>query len=201
VKTLADLKGRKIGYSVGGFRGSPAQDDAGQGQSQAGGRDPGERQLLAIAGAAVEAGGRGDRRFSQFRAEPARSGQKAGSGVLPEEEGVPPYDELVLVANREELNDPRLGRFMAALEQATLYIVNHPDDAWKAFMTQHKDLDDELNRRAWRDTLPRLARRPAALDEARYKRFAHFFVQTGRDHRGAAGFQLRRAIAVAGMRR
>jgi putative hydroxymethylpyrimidine transport system substrate-binding protein len=68
---------------------------------------------------------------------------------------------------------------MAALEQATLYIINHPDDAWKAFVTKHKDLDDELNRRAWRDTLPRLARRPAALDEARYKRFIQFLAKQG----------------------
>ena len=68
---------------------------------------------------------------------------------------------------------------MAALEQATLYLINHPDEAWKAFIAEHKDLDDELNRRAWRDTLPRLARRPAALDEARYKRFAQFLVKQG----------------------
>ena len=40
-------------------------------------------------------------------------------------------------------------------------------------------MDDELNRRAWRDTLPRLARRPAALDEARYKRFAQFLFKQG----------------------
>ncbi|MEK9905362.1 MAG: ABC transporter ATP-binding protein, partial [Rhodospirillales bacterium] len=38
----------------------------------------------------------------------------------------------------------------------------------------HKNLDDELNRRAWRDTLPRFSMRPAALDDARYRRFAEF---------------------------
>lgn len=68
---------------------------------------------------------------------------------------------------------------MAALEQATLYLINHPDEAWKAFIAKHRDLDDELNRRAWRDTLPRLARRPAALDEGRYKRFANFLFKQG----------------------
>ena len=105
--------------------------------------------------------------------------KKPGRAFYPEEEGLPPYDELVLIARRDDLNDPRLGRFMAALEQATLYLINHPDEAWKAFIAEHKDLDDELNRRAWRDTLPRLARRPAALDEARYKRFAQFLVKQG----------------------
>ncbi|MFP6690922.1 MAG: ABC transporter ATP-binding protein, partial [Alphaproteobacteria bacterium] len=39
--------------------------------------------------------------------------------------------------------------------------------------------DDELNRRAWRDTLPRFALRPAALDRARYARFARFMQEQG----------------------
>jgi putative hydroxymethylpyrimidine transport system substrate-binding protein len=37
-----------------------------------------------------------------------------------------------------------------------------------------KELDDELNRRAWRDTLARFALRPRALDVNRYRRFAAF---------------------------
>ncbi|MFW6028289.1 MAG: ABC transporter ATP-binding protein, partial [bacterium] len=36
------------------------------------------------------------------------------------------------------------------------------------------ELDDELNRRAWHDTLPRFALRPYALDRGRYARFARF---------------------------
>jgi putative hydroxymethylpyrimidine transport system substrate-binding protein len=35
-------------------------------------------------------------------------------------------------------------------------------------------LNDELNRRAWKDTLPRFALRPGALDKNRYNRFAAF---------------------------
>jgi putative hydroxymethylpyrimidine transport system substrate-binding protein len=42
-----------------------------------------------------------------------------------------------------------------------------------------KELDDELNRRAWRDTLPRFALRPAALDSRRYARFAAFLEEMG----------------------
>jgi putative hydroxymethylpyrimidine transport system substrate-binding protein len=41
------------------------------------------------------------------------------------------------------------------------------------------DLDDELNRKAWADTLPRFALRPAALDSARYRRFAGFLAAQG----------------------
>jgi putative hydroxymethylpyrimidine transport system substrate-binding protein len=117
--------------------------------------------------------------FRNFELNQLDLAGKPGRAFYPEEEGVPPYDELVLVANRDQLDDSRLGRFMMALEQATLYILNHPQDAWKAFVAKHKELDDELNRRAWRDTLPRLARRPAALDEASYNRFAHFLARQG----------------------
>ena len=179
VKTLADLKGRKIGYSVGGFEEALLKTLL----AKAGLKlddvtlvnvnfslSPAllSKQVDAVIGA-----------FRNFELNQMDLAKKPGRAFYPEEEGVPPYDELVLVANRDQLKDPRLGRFMTALEQATLYILNHPDDAWKAFIAQHKDLDDELNRRAWRDTLPRLARRPAALDEARYKRFANFLVKQG----------------------
>jgi putative hydroxymethylpyrimidine transport system substrate-binding protein len=41
------------------------------------------------------------------------------------------------------------------------------------------ELDDELNRRAWADTLPRFALRPAALHEGRYERLAEFLAERG----------------------
>lgn len=179
IKTLTDLKGRKIGYSVGGFEEALLKTLL----AKAGLKlddvtlvnvnfslSPAllSKQVDAVIGA-----------FRNFELNQMDLARKPGRAFYPEEEGVPPYDELVLVANRDQLNDPWLGRFVTALEQATLYILNHPDDAWKAFIAKHKDLDDELNRRAWRDTLPRLARRPAALDEARYKRFANFLAKQG----------------------
>ena len=97
----------------------------------------------------------------------------------PEEEGVPAYDELILVADKDKLADPRFKRFVTALERATLYIENHPSDAWELFIKNHKDLNDDLNKRAWADTLPRLAADPAALNRDRYARFAAFLTARG----------------------
>ena len=179
VKTLADLKGRKIGYSVGGFEeallkamlakaGLKTEDVTLVNVNFSLSPALLSKQVDAVIGA-----------FRNFELNQLDLAKKPGRAFYPEEEGVPPYDELVLVANRDRLNDPRLRRFLTALEQATQYILNHPDAAWKGFVAQHKDLDDELNRRAWRDTLPRLARRPAALDEAGYKRFAQFLAKQG----------------------
>jgi putative hydroxymethylpyrimidine transport system substrate-binding protein len=102
-----------------------------------------------------------------------------GRAFYPEEEGVPTYDELIFIANNAALDDPRLSRFLDAVEQGVQYLVNHPDDSFALFVQDRPELDDELNRRAWADTLPRFALRPAALDTARYARFAAFLERQG----------------------
>lgn len=96
-----------------------------------------------------------------------------------EEEGVPPYDELIYVANPQTMDADRLRRFLAATEEATQYIVNHPEESWRVFAATAPELQDELNARAWVDTLPRFALRPAALDQGRYARFEAFLHETG----------------------
>ena len=104
---------------------------------------------------------------------------KPGRAFYPEEHGVPAYDELILTANSGKLDDPRLPKFLDALEQATVYLMNHPQEGWELFIKAYPDLDDELNKRAWRDTLRRFAKRPRALDEVRYSRFAKFLKERG----------------------
>ena len=92
---------------------------------------------------------------------------------------MPAYDELIFIANTGALGDPRLPRFLDAVEQGVQYLVNHPDESFELFVRGRPELDDELNHRAWTDTLPRFALRPAALDVARYARFAEFLAHQG----------------------
>jgi putative hydroxymethylpyrimidine transport system substrate-binding protein len=47
------------------------------------------------------------------------------------------------------------------------------------FAKGRPEVDNELNRRAWRDTLPRFALRPASLDRGRYERFGQFLIDSG----------------------
>src|SRR3546814_6369976 len=79
----------------------------------------------------------------------------AGRCFYPEEEGVPAYDELVYVAHAETLDEDKIARFLAATERATVYMVNHPEASWEVFAGTAPELQDELNARAWVDTLPR----------------------------------------------
>ncbi|NJO83585.1 MAG: ABC transporter substrate-binding protein [Blastochloris sp.] len=89
--------------------------------------------------------------------------KQPGRAFYLEEEGIPTYDELVFVAHRSQLDEPHLLSFMRAVERGVLYSINHPDEAWAVVIERYPQLDGELNRRAWRDTLPRFALRPAAL--------------------------------------
>ena len=96
-----------------------------------------------------------------------------------EEEGVPTYDELIYVANKEKMDADLIRRFLQATELATQYIVNHPQESWEVFKSSSTELDDALNAKAWVDTLPRFALRPEALDEGRYNRFEAFLAASG----------------------
>jgi putative hydroxymethylpyrimidine transport system substrate-binding protein len=65
------------------------------------------------------------------------------------------------------------------MEAGVQYLINHPEESWNLFIHGRKDLDNELNRRAWRDTLSRFALRPGAMDRNRYLRFARFLKDGG----------------------
>ncbi|GGE52539.1 ABC transporter substrate-binding protein [Actibacterium pelagium] len=96
-----------------------------------------------------------------------------------EEEGLPSYDELIYVANPDLMDKDMIARFLAATEKATQYIINHPRKSWLIFRDTSPELNDELNAKAWVDTLPRFALRPAAVDAGRYARFETFLKDAG----------------------
>jgi putative hydroxymethylpyrimidine transport system substrate-binding protein len=78
-----------------------------------------------------------------------------------------------------EIEADKIARFLAATEKATQYMVNHPEESWKIFSGTAKELQDELNKRAWVDTLARFALRPSAFDFIRYRRFEEFLHEAG----------------------
>jgi len=91
-----------------------------------------------------------------------------------EDYGVPAYDELIIVARRDEVARPAIKKFLAALKQGSDYLQAHPQESWLAFVKAHPELDTELNRQAWVKTLPLFARDPARLDRQRYQHYEQF---------------------------
>lgn len=92
----------------------------------------------------------------------------------PEKYGFPMYDELILITNKNKINDPRLPKFIRALEQGVTYLQKKPYACWKIFATNHPELNNTSNEKAWFLTLPYFARDPAKLDRTRYQNLANF---------------------------
>ncbi|MDA0654175.1 MAG: ABC transporter substrate-binding protein [Proteobacteria bacterium] len=179
VRDIGDLRGRKIGYSVGGF-----EDALLSAMLARHGLDLDDVELVnvnfslspaLISGQVAAVIGA----FRNFELNQMDLVGRPGRAFFVEEEGVPAYDELILVAHAGRGSDPRLRAFIDALERGVQYLVNHPAESWQLFIAGRPELDDELNRRAWADTLPRFALRPGALDRARYIRFAEFLRAQG----------------------
>ena len=179
IKKIADLKGKKVGFSVGGF-----EDALLQSMLAKHGLTLKDVELINVNFSLSPAliAGKVDAvigAFRNFELNQMDIIKRPGRAFFPEEEGVPAYDELIVVAKKDKAYDPRYRRFLDAVGNAVTFLINHPDDAWKLFIKNNKKLDNELNRRAWRDTLPRLALRPVAFDKVRYQRFAAFLKKQG----------------------
>lgn len=179
IQSLADLKGGKIGFSVGGFEdallsamlnkvGLTLEDVTLVNVNFSLSPSLISGQVDAVIGA-----------FRNFELNQMDIVGRPGRAFFVEEEGVPTYDELIVVAHSDRVDDDKLRRFVTAIERGAQYLVNHPQESWALFIKGRKDLDDELNRRAFRDTLARFALRPAALDRGRYERFAKFLKEKG----------------------
>lgn len=179
INSLTDLKGKTVGFSVGGF------EDAVLGAMLKTASLSLEDVTLVNINFALSPSlitGKVDAvigAFRNFELNQLDIEGQPGKAFYPEENGVPVYDELILVSKNDRTDDPRFRTFLDVVEDATLYLTNHPDEAWELFIKAHPDLDNELNKRAWNDTLPRLAKRPAALDTKRYNRMAEFMKASG----------------------
>lgn len=178
VQSIADLKGKKVGYSVGGFETAVlGQMLEGVGLTM----DDVElininfaltpallsQQVAAVIGA-----------FRNFELNQLSLNDARGLAFFPEDHGVPAYDELIVLAQEARAQDPKVQAFLQAVERAARDIADDPDGTWEDFIKEKDGLDDALNALAWRDTAPLLASR-VALDAARYQSFAAFMVKRG----------------------
>lgn len=179
IDTPADLKGKKVGFSVGGVEEAVLSTVLGKH-----GVAPDDVEMINVNFSLSPAlmSGQVDAvigAFRNFELNQMEIEGVEGRCFYIEEEGVPSYDELIYVANPDRMDSDRIARFLEATERATQFIVNHPEESWEIFAATSAELQDELNERAWMDTLPRLALRPAAFDAGRYARFEAFLKDNG----------------------
>jgi putative hydroxymethylpyrimidine transport system substrate-binding protein len=100
--------------------------------------------------------------------------------------GIPTYNELVLVANSDRLDESsrELKLFIAALARGTRAAVADPAAATKTILDAGHGLDPKLTAAEVRKTLPLLLaasdKRPYGyMDPGQWNRFAHFFADRG----------------------
>ena len=96
----------------------------------------------------------------------------------PEQHGVPTFDELVMITHSDNAKSAKTKNMVRAIEKATRYIKNYPQQSWEVFKSFNPDtLDTELNKRAWADTIRRFQSAPGALDYDRHLNMAKFLEQ------------------------
>ena len=179
IKSISDLKGKKIGFSVGGFEEALLSGMLEKYNIKMTDVDlvninfslsPSliAKKVDAVIGA-----------FRNFELNQMDIVNHPGKAFYPEEHGVPSYEELIYISNIKNRNNPVFDKFFKAIQKATLTIINDPETTWKDFSTYRKGLDDELNKRAYKDTLSRFTLRPQAHDLKTYEKFAIFLKEKG----------------------
>ena len=179
IRTLADLKGGKIGVSVSGV------EDALLGvMLQSAGLQPGDVTSIKVNYGMVAAllTGHLDAAIGAYRNAEVLQVRQLGKDpvvFLPEQHGVPVYDELILVSHRDRVADSRLKRFLAALQEGTEALLKSPEATWLAFAGAHPELSNAFNRASWKATMPLIARAPGKLNAQRYLNFQAFALAHG----------------------
>ncbi|OGT31219.1 MAG: ABC transporter ATP-binding protein [Gammaproteobacteria bacterium RIFCSPHIGHO2_12_FULL_35_23] len=179
IKTIKDLRGKRIGYSTGGI-----DDITLQTMLKYNGLHLSDVQLVSFHYGQTQAllSGSVDAITGQMRnfeiPEMALAGHPART-FYPEDNGVPPYDELIFITNKKEINDPRLKKFMLAIQQGAQCLKQHPQQAWDIFAKNNPALNNSLNKISWFMTIQYFSLNPGKLDKQRYQAFAQFLLRAG----------------------
>ena len=179
IKSIKDLKNKKIGFSVGGFEDALLSE-----MLKESGLTLSDVELINInfslspsliskkVDAVIGA-------FRNFELNQMNIVGQPGTAFYPEENGVPHYEELIYIINKNDKGKKIYKDFLDAVQKATIFIINNPKKSWELFYKYKKGLNDELNKRAFKDTIPRFSIRPRAIDKSSYKNFQKFLFKKG----------------------
>jgi putative hydroxymethylpyrimidine transport system substrate-binding protein len=178
IRSIQDLRGRKIGYSVGPLYKvlfEAAAENAGLGKSEYELFRVGfnltpallTRQADAVVGAFIN--------YEAIQIE--LEGKEVGIARL-EKNGIPDFYELVLITRSELIkNSPQLVRaFVDAFKKGVEKTLKNPDQVMGIFFKIHPDLKDELHQKSFTTTLPYFKGSPYQ-SEKRWKDLHDFMLE------------------------
>jgi putative hydroxymethylpyrimidine transport system substrate-binding protein len=168
VKTLQQIKGKTVGYPVGGIDKillSLMLHHVGLSLNDVHLVDVHFNLVEALLSGQVDAiaGAMRDYEVPQLRLH----GLQVHT-FYPEDYGIPKYAELNYITNTKMQHSPKLNQFFKSIQQATRYIKHHPKKSWRIIIKAYPQLNTSLNRRSWFMTYPRFPNKP------RYTNKKHF---------------------------
>ncbi len=179
IKTLADLKGKKIGYSVAGMETvqiATMLKSVGLGLKDVTLVNINFNLVTSLQSKEVDAV------IGTYRTYEDIQLTQAGLNPVifyPEEHGVPTSEELILLTAPSGLKNPALPRFLAALKEGTAALLADPEKILAQFLKDNPTLNDKLDIASWHALPPYFAKDPAALNAQLYLAYLDFMVAGG----------------------
>jgi len=179
IKSIADLKGKRIGSSSGGLSSIMLKvmlTQAGLNEKDVEIIDVRYNLSQALLSHKVDAVTGIMRNFEVPMIE---SHDQKVVTFFPEDHGIPNYSELVFIAHTDAIHDKRFPRFLMAVKKAVRYLDEHPQQTWDAYAKQYPESNNQVNREAWFATMPYFAEDPASFDHKEWQQFAEFMQKNG----------------------
>jgi putative hydroxymethylpyrimidine transport system substrate-binding protein len=178
ISKLADLKGKKIGYSVAGVEEALIST-----MLASAGLTMADVTLVNVNFALITAlmSHEVDACIGTYRTYEDIQLKQAGLKpviFLPEDYGVPPSDELIMLSNTSGLASPALPKFLAAVKEGTTHLIKNVEPMLAKFVQDQPSLNDKLDKASWRALPGYFAKDPAVLDIARYTSYRDFMFRT-----------------------
>jgi putative hydroxymethylpyrimidine transport system substrate-binding protein len=179
IKTLADLKGKKIGYSVAGMETvqiGTMLKSVGLTLSDVTLVNINFNLVTSLQSKEVDAV------IGTYRTYEDIQLTQAGLDPVifyPEDHGVPTSEELILLSSTAGLSNPALPRFLAALREGVAALLADPDKMLALFLKDNPTLNDKLDIASWHALPPYFEKNPAVLDAPRYLAYRDFMAKAG----------------------
>lgn len=91
-----------------------------------------------------------------------------------EENGIPSFDQVILIIHKDKLNQSELKKFLIALKKSAEFIKQQPEEAWELYIEYAPEQATDLNHKVFRNVAKLISATPEKLNEASYKKFAEF---------------------------
>ena len=179
IAKLADLKGRKVGYSVAGVQ--PVIIGA---MLKHVGLSLNDVELINVNFNLVSAltSHQVDAVIGTYLTyEDIQLAQQGLDPVvfLPTDYGVPTSDELILLSNVKGLKNPALPAFLGALKEGVAALKADPAGMLAKFLKENPSLNDKLDIASWQALPPYFDNNPAALNVRQYEAERDFLFKNG----------------------